>query len=133
MFYLAKTDASVYTSIEEISHHEHIPKRFLEHILAELKRNHFLKSKVGAHGGYKLATTPDKISVGEIIRTLDGLLEPETCIRNSNEEVCEDCPNIAQCNVRLVLKRMLHTTEYILNNTTLCDANKLVLNLQLTV
>lgn len=124
MFYLAQTDALTYISIQEISNKEHIPKRFLEHILADLKKSHLLKSKIGTHGGYRLALSPDKISIGEIIRTLDGLLEPESCLKQEGAEICEDCQHVAQCNVKNILNHLLTTTEYVLNNTSLVDANK---------
>ncbi len=64
------------TRIEDISKRKKIPKKFLEQILLLLKRAGYLKSRRGAEGGYKLAKPPEKISVAEVIRLMDGALAP---------------------------------------------------------
>ena len=62
--------------IEEIAERKKIPKKYLEQILLALKRAGYLRSRRGAEGGYKLAKAPDKISVAEIVRLMDGALAP---------------------------------------------------------
>lgn len=62
--------------IEDISKKEKIPKKYLEQILLSLKKAGYLKSKRGAEGGYRLSKAPNKISLAEIIRLMDGALAP---------------------------------------------------------
>jgi Rrf2 family protein len=64
------------TKIREIASAEHIPEKFLELILLELKRARLLESERGARGGYRLRRPPARIYLGEIIRTIDGPLAP---------------------------------------------------------
>lgn len=65
-----------FIKIEDISKRRKIPKKYLEQILLLLKTAGYLKSKKGAAGGYKLAKPPEKISLAEIIRLMDGHLAP---------------------------------------------------------
>src|ERR1700679_1532362 len=69
---LAKRYESGPVLITDLAHEGHIPKKFLEAILLELRKNGILNSKKGKGGGYVLAKNPQDISVGDIIRTLDG-------------------------------------------------------------
>ena len=62
--------------IEDVSKKEKIPKKYLEQILLTLKKAGYLQSKRGAEGGYKLARAPNKISLAEVIRLMDGALAP---------------------------------------------------------
>jgi len=62
--------------IEGISKRKNIPKKYLEQILLLLNRAGYLKSKRGSEGGYKLSKSPDKITVAEIVRLMDGALAP---------------------------------------------------------
>ncbi|HMA99878.1 MAG TPA: Rrf2 family transcriptional regulator [Spirochaetota bacterium] len=61
---------------EYISRRKKIPKKYLEQILLILKRRGYLKSKTGLNGGYSLMKAPDKITLAEIIRLMDGALAP---------------------------------------------------------
>jgi Rrf2 family protein len=63
-------------SITKIAESKDIPKKYLEQILLILKHGGYVKSYKGPKGGYKLAKSPDKINVAEIIRLMDGALAP---------------------------------------------------------
>lgn len=73
---LAQDYSKTPTKIREIAASEGIPEKFLELILLELKMAQFVESLRGAHGGYRLKRSPARISMGEIIRTIDGPLAP---------------------------------------------------------
>ncbi|HEY6904584.1 MAG TPA: Rrf2 family transcriptional regulator [Candidatus Acidoferrales bacterium] len=62
--------------IKTIAAEEHLPEKFLEAILLELKRARIVVSLRGANGGYQLKRAPRKISLGEVIRRIDGPLAP---------------------------------------------------------
>lgn len=76
VFDLAGRDGSRPVKIAEIAARQEIPQKFLELILAQLKQGGFLGSRRGADGGYFLAKTPEAISVGEILRHIDGPISP---------------------------------------------------------
>jgi len=62
--------------IRDIAAEEDLPEKFLEAILLDLKRARIVDSLRGAHGGYQLKRSPKKISLGEVIRRIDGPLAP---------------------------------------------------------
>lgn len=62
--------------VSDIAISEDIPAKFLEHVLAELKRAGIVSSKRGVGGGYSLARSPEEITLGSIIRLFDGSLGP---------------------------------------------------------
>ena len=62
--------------IKDIAAEEDLPEKFLEAILLDLKRARIVDSLRGAHGGYQLKRSPKKISLGEVIRRIDGPLAP---------------------------------------------------------
>lgn len=82
--------------IANIASAQSIPKRFLEVILNELRQGGFVESRRGVDGGYLLAREPDDISVGEIIRFVDGNLAPVDCVSTDGSETnCDlnyNCP-----------------------------------------
>lgn len=76
LIFLAQTYDRGLVKIQEIADEKRIPKKFLEQILIVLKQRGYVKSKQGANGGYRLAKTPDRITLAEIIRLMDGALAP---------------------------------------------------------
>lgn len=80
--------------IGEIAQAQSVPPRFLEVILNQLKQGGFLESRRGSDGGYLLQRSPDLLTVGDIIRFIEGPLTPVGCIGNQPTEVCplhENC------------------------------------------
>jgi Rrf2 family protein len=71
---LARLAPATYVQSKDLSQQEHLPNKFLEAILLALRRGGFLESKVGSGGGYRLSRSPRDISVGELIRRLEGRL-----------------------------------------------------------
>ncbi|CAF0694041.1 RrF2 family transcriptional regulator [Candidatus Methylacidithermus pantelleriae] len=80
--------------IRELARRNDVPKRFLEHIMLDLKEKGWVESLPGKRGGYFLAKPPNKITMGEIVRHFDGILAPIDCVsvtgyrRCSQEGVC---------------------------------------------
>jgi Rrf2 family protein len=111
--------------ISEIAERGSIPKRFLELILLELKNHGVLRSKKGKGGGYILSKPPDEISVGYVIRMLEGPLAPLPCASKTAYEKCEDCPDEKTCGVRLLMKQVRDQTAAILDSASFADMLKL--------
>lgn len=80
LVYIARNGHSGYVKIEDICKTYDISKKYLENLFFSLKQAKYLKAKRGASGGYKLAVAPQKISVAEIIRLMDGALAPTSAV-----------------------------------------------------
>ncbi|MBM3297239.1 MAG: Rrf2 family transcriptional regulator [Candidatus Aminicenantes bacterium] len=104
--------------IRDISRAQHIPERFLEQILLLLKRAGYLRSKKGPNGGYALAKPPEKITVAEVIRVMDGPLAPIDCVSVTAHEVC---PLEGSCGLRWLWKDVRDAVARILEKTTFAD------------
>ena len=111
-------------SIAELAERERIPKKFLELILLDLKRRGILQSRKGPGGGYLLGRAPDQISLGEVIRILDGPLALVPCVSQTAYVPCQECESERDCVVRRVFKAVRDETSRILDGTTLAAASR---------
>jgi len=107
--------------IAEIAERERIPKRFLELILLELKNQGVLRSKKGKGGGYLLSKPPDLLSVGHVLRMLEGPLAPLPCVSKTAYEKCAECRDERTCGIRLLMKEVRDATATILDSTTFAE------------
>ena len=98
-----------------------VPHKFLEAILSDLKNHGMVSSKRGMLGGYQLSKPADVITVGDIIRIMDGPLAPIRCASVTAYQPCEDCPDEAVCAVREVMKDVRHAISGVLDNRTIAD------------
>jgi Rrf2 family protein len=123
MIVLAATgpDGEVPTiQIREIAEREQMPAKFLEQILLALRNAGLLHSKMGVGGGYHLAKSPYEISLGQIVRVLDGPLAPVKCVSQMAYEPC-GCPDEETCGLRLVMGDVRNAIADVLDKTTLAD------------
>jgi Rrf2 family protein len=107
--------------IGDIAKQERIPLKFLELILLDLKKKGFVQSKKGKGGGYYLNRLPATISVGQLIRALDGPLALLPCVSQMAYERCEECPDEETCGIRMVFKEVRDSTANILESKTLAE------------
>ncbi|QHQ36347.1 RrF2 family transcriptional regulator [Algicella marina] len=110
--------------IEEIARRSGAPKRFLEHILLDLKRAGLIASKRGRNGGYDLIREARKISLAEILRLTDGPMAPLPCLSRKAYQPCEDCPDEEACRIRAVFGDFYATYVLMLESLTLADLGK---------
>lgn len=110
--------------IADIAQQEKIPKKFLEAILLDLKNDGILYSKRGKTGGYALRKTPDQITIGQIIRVIDGPLALVPCASETAYVPCDECTDVETCAIRITMRKVRDATATILDNTTLVDALK---------
>jgi Rrf2 family cysteine metabolism transcriptional repressor len=85
IFDLASQPRGEPVKIADIAHRQHIPQKFLELILAGLKQGGFVESRRGAEGGYLLARSPDTITVGEVVRFVEGPAQGKSRQRRKSE------------------------------------------------
>ena len=103
-------------SIKYIAESQDIPERYLEQLFSKLKKSGLIKSIRGAQGGYMLMDEPSKISVGDILRVLEGPISISECISEDGK-----CSKQSKCATRLVWKRMKKAIDEVVNTTYLQD------------
>jgi len=104
--------------IHEIAERQDIPQKYLETLLLTLQRVGVVRSKRGAQGGYYLARPPEAITLGEVIRAMDGPLAPIGCVSVTAHEFC---PREASCGLKPVWRQARDAVADILDNTTFAD------------
>ena len=107
----------------ELAERQGLPRKFLEAILLELKRHGLLHSKKGRGGGYVLTRKPGDITIGQVIRVLDGPLALTPCVSRTAYRRCDECLDEETCGIRLAMKEVRDATAHILDNTTLAGLN----------
>jgi len=108
--------------INEMASHLDIPIKFLEQILLDLKRGHFVESRRGKVGGYILAKLPSQIKLGEVVRFVDGPIEPIACV----DKNYLGCGDTYKCTFRKIWQDVNKATSDIIDNITFEDlANRI--------
>lgn len=118
--YLARKGAPA--TVAEIAGNERIPRKFLEQILASLKKQGVLDSRRGPSGGYQLARPAETISFAEILRSVDGPLALAPCASLTAYRPCPDCSSVETCEIRPILIAVRNTTSLLLEGMSLAEA-----------
>lgn len=105
-------------SIKSISERQEISENYLERIIAVLKKEGYVTSSRGSQGGYSLTKEPKVISVGDILRALEGDLNPVDCSLTNDEKTCNEAEF---CVTKFVWKRISDSINDVVNNITLQD------------
>lgn len=107
--------------IEEIATRSGTPKRFLEHILLEIRNAGFIASVRGRHGGYILIKEPREVPLSELMRLIDGPIAPLPCLSRRAYQRCEDCPDEGACRLRQVFGQVFWSYLVLIDSLTLAD------------
>jgi Rrf2 family protein len=99
-------------TIHDLAKRLDIPVKFLEQVLLELKRGGFVESKRGKVGGYLLSRHPSQIKLGQVIRFVDGPIEPITCI----ERNYSGCSDTNKCVFRRILRKVTESASKIVDS-----------------
>lgn len=126
MTVLAKEFGQGPVLISDIANREGIPRKFLELILLELRNKGIVHSKKGKGGGYFLARPPHQVSVGEVLRAVEGPLAPIPCVSRTAYMRCRECREERTCGIRLLMKEVRDATARILDSASLADVLKRV-------
>ncbi|MBI1757297.1 MAG: Rrf2 family transcriptional regulator [Fimbriimonas ginsengisoli] len=109
-----------HVSIHEIAERQNIPVKFLEQILLALKMLGLVHSKKGPGGGYELARSPQEITLGQVVRALDGPIAPISCVSVYGYQEC-GCPDPDTCGLKQVFKQARDALADVLDTTTFAD------------
>ncbi len=119
---LAQQDTGEFTLVAEIAQRQKIPRKYLELILLELRKQGILHSQRGKNGGFRLARPPAEVTFGQVIRVLDGPIAPFPCASLTGYRKCEDCADEQVCAVRKAMRQVRDAMAEIIDSTTLADA-----------
>lgn len=107
-------------SVSDLAQSENLPYKFIENILQELRRDGYVESKRGKDGGCRLAKPMKDITIGEIVRLIDGRLAPIGCASETDYEKCT-CPDEVHCGLRMLMIDVRNAIARILDKYTLED------------
>jgi len=119
LIHLANADGQCLAG--DIASNNNIPRKFLDAILVELRNAGILNSRKGKGGGYRLARPADKITVGQIIRILDGPLAPIPCASRTAYKKCDDCPDEGACAIHDIMLDVRDSIAMILDRTSIAS------------
>lgn len=114
----AKYPSDTVTTVAEIAETQQIPPRFLEQILSKLRTGGFIESRRGNQGGYVMSVSPSSISVGEIIRFIEGSAESIDCLKKTEHT---RCPFMGGCAFKTLWERAKASMSEIFDETTFQD------------
>jgi len=106
--------------VSELADTEQLPVKFLEQIMSALKKAKLVTSARGKFGGYRLAKPAKTITIGRVVRLIDGPLAPIGCVSQTAYEKCT-CPDEAHCGLRMIMLDVRNAIAGILDRYTLAD------------
>ena len=112
--------------INELVAKERLPVKFLEQILTQLRGAGYIETKRGKAGGYFLAKSAREISLGKVIRLIDGPLAPISCVSVTAYERCS-CPDEDHCGLRMLMLDVRNAIARILDRYVLADVVEITL------
>ncbi len=113
---LAEHQNSGYIALKEIAERQGISKKYLEQIVPMLNKSDILKTNRGYQGGYRLSQTPDKYTIGDILRITEGSIAPVACVENPS-----DCERSGECSTLALWEGLYKVICEYLDNITLQD------------
>lgn len=107
--------------IGEIAELSGAPKRFLEHILLELRNAGIVASVRGRSGGYKMIKPAAEVMVADLLRLIDGPIAPLPCLSRNAYQRCEDCESETSCRIRAVFADLYWSYLLLIESLTIAD------------
>jgi Rrf2 family cysteine metabolism transcriptional repressor len=120
MFDLALNYGSGPIPLRTVAARQMVSETYLEQLMGALRKAGLVVSKRGAQGGYELADPPERITIGQIIRVLEGPITPLDCL-DTDSGTGPYCVQPEQCVLRGLWKQLQDSMERVLDNTTLED------------
>ncbi len=114
---LAEHQQAGYISLNEIANRQNISKKYLEQIIPILNKTGILRANRGSQGGYTLAGSPEKYTVGDILRCTEGSLAPVDCAEQDPVE----CERSAECVMLPIWRGLSRVINEYLDSITLQD------------
>jgi Rrf2 family protein len=114
--YIASHGDDGAVSAKRIAEEFHIPPERLAKILQRLAKKRLIASHNGPKGGYALTRAPGEITVGQVLKALEGPIRIVSCMADS-----DDCPQFSRCNLRRPVQKIQSSINYLLDTMTLAE------------
>ena len=124
LLFLAEQPGPEPVQLAHIAQTQHVPPKYLELIMLDLKKAGLIKSTRGPKGGYVLARAPEAISFGDIVRVMEGPIALIPCASVNYYARCGDCHDEATCAIRKAFGMVRDQTTSLLDGIALSDASK---------
>jgi Rrf2 family cysteine metabolism transcriptional repressor len=121
LFELAQHQGAGPVALREIAEKQGLSEHYLEQLVAPPRKAGLVNSVRGAQGGYMLARDPGEITVGDILRVLEGPVSPTECALETFELPGKCCLNPETCPDRDVWIKVRKSIEEVVDNITLAD------------
>ncbi len=105
------------STINDVAKRIDAPVKFLEQVLLDLKKGGFVESKRGNVGGYQLSKDPSAITIGQVVRYIDGPIEPIACV----EKGYSNCSDLRKCVFKNIWLKVSQATSGIIDNVNFAD------------
>jgi Rrf2 family protein len=120
LFYMAKQSVQGPLSLKKIATENAIPFKYLEQLFLQLRHADLVEASTGTKGGYFLARPASSISLGEVIRALDGTIAPVGCVSRIAYSSCT-CPDETTCPLRSAMEEVRTAIVEVIDHKTLAD------------
>ena len=121
MYVLAKQYGQGPIPLKQVAEDQALSEPYLEQLIGELRKAGLVRSVRGAQGGYLLGRTPDEITIGDIIRVLEGPIQPADCVVDGDEDPSDLCDQAQKCVTRLIWERVQKSITTVLDGMSLAD------------
>ena len=105
------------STINDVAKRIDAPVKFLEQVLLDLKKGGFVESKRGNVGGYQLSKDPSAITIGQVVRYIDGPIEPIGCV----EKGYSNCIDLRKCVFKNIWFKVAQATSEIIDQVNFAD------------
>lgn len=117
MVELAMNNTGELISIKELAARQNISEKYMEQIIASLKRAGYVQSIRGAQGGYRLTKEPKDYTVGMILRVIEGDMAPVACLEDNNTR----CDMLDSCTTIRLWKMLDDAVKGVIDKVTIQD------------
>ena len=124
LLYLAEQGDGPPVQLASIASTQHVPPKYLELIMLDLKKAGMVRSTRGPKGGYVLAKPPEAISFGEVVRTMEGPIALISCASVNYYAPCGDCHDEETCAIRRAFSILRDQSAKLLEGISLAQAAK---------
>ena len=98
-----------------------VPGKFLEAILVDLRKAGLIESRRGVQGGHRLTRPAELITLGEVVRVVDGPIAPIRCASETAYRPCADCPDPERCALRGLMREVRQAMSGVIDQRTLAE------------
>lgn len=120
IFSLARRNGTTPVSLRSLALANNIPFKYLERVFKLLRQAGIVDARGGKKGGYLLARPAHEITLGEVIRTLDGTIAPVSCVSRIAYRRCT-CPDEQTCSLRVAMEEVRDAMIAVIDNRSIAD------------